>query len=69
MVLPPDHRRKFGSIGQLLPNLELRLVDEDGNDVAEGEAGEMWVRGPTIMKVSDDCNAGERCFTYGLGIS
>ncbi|KXN81855.1 Putative acyl-coenzyme A synthetase [Leucoagaricus sp. SymC.cos] len=50
MVLPPDHKKKFGSIGQLLPNLELRLVDDDGSDVEEGEAGEVWVRGPTIMR-------------------
>ncbi|KAL9713251.1 hypothetical protein Ac2012v2_004491 [Leucoagaricus gongylophorus] len=50
MVLPPDHQRKFGSIGQLLPNIELRLVDDNGNDVPVGEPGEVWVRGPTIMK-------------------
>ncbi|KAJ3570650.1 hypothetical protein NP233_g4267 [Leucocoprinus birnbaumii] len=50
MVLPPDHKKKFGSIGQLLPNLELRLVGEDGIDVLEGEPGEVWVRGPTIMR-------------------
>lgn len=51
MVIPPDHKKKFGSIGKLLPNLELRLVDDNDNDVPEGEAGEMWVRGPTIMRV------------------
>lgn len=50
MVLPPDHKKKFGSIGQLLPNLELRLVGDDGFDVPEGEPGEVWVRGPTIMR-------------------
>jgi acyl-CoA synthetase (AMP-forming)/AMP-acid ligase II len=52
MVLPPDHRKKFGSIGKLLSNLEVRLVDDERNDVPEGEAGEVWVRGPTIMRVS-----------------
>lgn len=51
MVPFPDHKRKFGSVGQLLPNLEMRLVDDDENDVEDGRAGEMWVRGPTIMKV------------------
>lgn len=52
MVLPPDHQKKFGSVGLLLSNLEARLVDENGEDVSKGEPGEMWIRGPTIMKVS-----------------
>jgi acyl-CoA synthetase (AMP-forming)/AMP-acid ligase II len=40
-----------GSIGALIPNTEARLVDpETGEDVAEGEAGEIWVRGPQVMK-------------------
>ncbi|KAF8806514.1 AMP binding protein [Phlegmacium glaucopus] len=46
--------RKVGSIGVLLPNLEARLLldgDGDGNlEAGEGEAGELWMRGPTIMK-------------------
>jgi acyl-CoA synthetase (AMP-forming)/AMP-acid ligase II len=46
---------KIGSTGFLLPNLEARiLVDGDGNgdiEAGEGEAGELWLRGPTIMKV------------------
>lgn len=55
-LLPPnDGIRKIGSIGVLLPNLEARLlVDGDGNgdtEANEGEAGELWLRGPTIMKV------------------
>jgi len=43
----------MGSIGPLLPNLEARLVvDEDGLiDAKEGEPGELWIRGPTVMKV------------------
>ncbi|KAG6884239.1 hypothetical protein C0993_000184 [Termitomyces sp. T159_Od127] len=56
-LLPtPDALRKVGSIGILLPNLEARLVvDGDGGgrgdvDANEGERGELWVRGPSIMK-------------------
>ncbi|CAE6350170.1 unnamed protein product [Rhizoctonia solani] len=41
---------KVGSAGELLPNLEARLVAEDGTDAKDGEPGEFWVRGPTIMK-------------------
>jgi long-subunit acyl-CoA synthetase (AMP-forming) len=44
-----------GSAGVLLPNLEARLVvDDDGKgdiDATEGERGELWLRGSTIMKV------------------
>ena len=38
------------SVGPLLPNLEARLVNDDVNEAAEGESGELWIRGPTIMK-------------------
>lgn len=50
-----DSLRKVGSIGVLAPNLEARLlVDGDGNgdiEAGEGEAGELWLRGPNVMKV------------------
>jgi acyl-CoA synthetase (AMP-forming)/AMP-acid ligase II len=40
-----------GSVGALIPNTEARLVDpETGEDVPEGERGEIWVRGPQVMK-------------------
>ncbi|KAF9581771.1 hypothetical protein BGW38_001098 [Lunasporangiospora selenospora] len=40
-----------GSIGQVMPNQEVRLVDPTtGKDSAHGESGEIWVRGPNIMK-------------------
>ncbi|KAJ7690754.1 AMP binding protein [Mycena rosella] len=47
-----DADRKMGSIGILLPNLEARLVDDDDGkiDAAEGQPGELWVRGKTVMK-------------------
>ncbi|KAJ6495728.1 AMP binding protein [Mycena vitilis] len=43
---------RVGTIGILLPNLEARLLeDEDGKiDAAEGEPGELWIRGKTVMK-------------------
>jgi acyl-CoA synthetase (AMP-forming)/AMP-acid ligase II len=40
-----------GSVGALIPNTEARLVDpETEEDVAEGEQGEIWVRGPQVMR-------------------
>jgi acyl-CoA synthetase (AMP-forming)/AMP-acid ligase II len=40
-----------GSVGALIPNTEARLVDPaTGEDVAEGEEGEIWIRGPQVMR-------------------
>lgn len=41
---------KPGSIGRPLPGIELRLVDEDGHDVVDGDPGEIVVRGPNVFK-------------------
>lgn len=43
-------RPKAGSVGQPLPGLEIRLVDDDGEDADEGDPGEMWVRGPAVFR-------------------
>ncbi len=37
-----------GSIGFPAPFLEMRIVDSAGQDVEEGDVGEIWVRGPTV---------------------
>ena len=39
-----------GSIGQAGLHTEIRLVDEAGQDVADGEAGEILVRGPHVAR-------------------
>lgn len=40
-----------GTIGFLLGSYEARLVDfASGKDVPLGEPGELWVRGPSVMK-------------------
>jgi long-chain acyl-CoA synthetase len=38
------------SVGRALPGVELRIVDEEGRDVEPGTPGELWARGPNIMK-------------------
>jgi acyl-CoA synthetase (AMP-forming)/AMP-acid ligase II len=46
---PP--RQVASSVGFLAPGLEARIVDpESGVDLAVGEVGEFWVRGPSVMK-------------------
>ncbi|KAL8800977.1 MAG: hypothetical protein Q9200_007078, partial [Gallowayella weberi] len=37
-----------GSVGVLHPNLQGRLVADDGQEVGEGQPGELWLSGPTI---------------------
>jgi len=39
---------RAGSAGKPMMHIEVRLVDAEGRDVAPGEAGELWVRGPTV---------------------
>ncbi|MBT5550176.1 MAG: AMP-binding protein [Nitrospina sp.] len=39
-----------GSVGPVLPNIELDIVDDTGKQVAQGEVGEIRVRGETVMK-------------------
>src|SRR5205823_252302 len=43
-----DSVRKPGSIGKPMMFTEVRIVDENGNDVATNEVGEMWIRGPHV---------------------
>jgi acyl-CoA synthetase (AMP-forming)/AMP-acid ligase II len=48
-VNQPDRNRP-GTIGQPLAETECRIVDpESGEDVEEGERGELWIRGPQVM--------------------
>jgi long-chain acyl-CoA synthetase len=39
--------RRVGTVGQPLPDIELRVVDDDGDEVPPGEPGEVLVRSPT----------------------
>jgi long-chain acyl-CoA synthetase len=46
----PDRERKPGSIGLPTGGTEMKVVDDDGNEVAQGEPGEIVTRGPFVMK-------------------
>jgi long-chain acyl-CoA synthetase len=46
----PDKERKAGSIGTPIDGVGMRLVDGDGNDVKQGEVGEIAIRGHNVMK-------------------
>ena len=49
-VNPPQLKAYKGSIGMPLPSTEIKLIDDEGNEVAAGEVGEMLVKGPQVMK-------------------
>ncbi|MCM2292164.1 AMP-binding protein [Allorhizobium sp. BGMRC 0089] len=38
-----------GAIGYCAPFLDIRIVDAEGHDVEEGEVGEIWLKGPSLM--------------------
>ncbi len=50
-VSPPFLSVGLGeTVGFPLPNYRMRVVDDDGDDVGAGKVGELWVRGPGVLK-------------------
>jgi long-chain acyl-CoA synthetase len=47
---PRDRERKPGSIGVPIRDVEMKVVDDDGNEVPRGEIGEIVIRGHNVMK-------------------
>ena len=45
-----DRERKAGSIGQPIDGVEFRLIDDEWNDVPEGDVGEIAIKGHNVMK-------------------
>ena len=46
----PDNPRADHAVGTILPGLEAKLVGRDGKAVANGDVGELHVRGPNVMR-------------------
>jgi long-chain acyl-CoA synthetase len=46
----PGHERKPGTIGFPVRGCEMRVVDDEGEDVPDGEPGEIAIRGENVMK-------------------
>ena len=65
--LPPDRLgEKLGSVGLPLDNLAIRIVDNEGHELAAGQTGEIQVRGPSVCSgYFDDPEATERRFGDG----
>ncbi len=48
LLEPEDQLRKHGSVGRPIWGVEVRVVDDEGREVAPGELGEVVVRGPLV---------------------
>jgi long-chain acyl-CoA synthetase len=47
---PLDGNQRRGTIGLPMPSTEVAIFDDDGNQLAQGEAGEICARGPQVMR-------------------
>ncbi|MBW8015656.1 MAG: AMP-binding protein [Planctomycetes bacterium] len=49
--LPPEELdRRPGSVGKAMPNCQVHIIDDDGNEVKPGEVGELVIRGSNVMQ-------------------
>ncbi len=62
VIGPEDQLRKPGSCGKLLPTNEIRIVDDEGKPVPQGEIGTLYVKNPILIsgyykkrEATDEC--------------
>lgn len=48
--MPLDQPPKRGTCGRPIPGTEIRIVGENGENMPVGKPGELWIRGPQVMK-------------------
>ncbi|XWS47835.1 hypothetical protein CRYUN_Cryun13aG0019100 [Craigia yunnanensis] len=56
-VKGPEEAARYGTVGRLSENMEAKIVDPvTGESLPPGQRGELWLRGPTVMKgyISDE---------------
>ena len=46
---PPTNKSFTGTIGVPIPSTEMKIIDDNGNDVPMGQSGEIAIRGPQVM--------------------
>ena len=49
-VNPAAGLERLGTVGQAVPGTALKCIDDQGNEVEQGERGELCVKGPQVMK-------------------
>lgn len=74
-INPVDGTHKRGSIGLPLPNTDIKIFDDDRMEVAQGEPGEIGIKGPQVMKgywnrpeETANCMHGEYFLTGDVGV-
>lgn len=72
---PIDGTERIGTIGLPLPNTEVKIIDDEGNELPNGEKGELCIKGPQVMKgywnkpkETNDVMLGEWLKTGDIGI-
>ncbi|MEO1734246.1 MAG: AMP-binding protein [Pseudomonadota bacterium] len=50
LTLNPVTDNRLGMVGVPVPGMQVRIVDEAGEDVVQGQPGEVIAKGPTVMK-------------------
>ena len=45
----PEEVRRLASVGRPCPGIDLRIVDDHGNDLPQGQTGEVWLRSKTQL--------------------
>jgi long-chain acyl-CoA synthetase len=74
-INPYNGKHKKGTIGLPLPNTDIRIFDDNRNEVAQGEPGEIGIKGPQVMKgywnrpeETSNCMHGDYFLTGDVGI-
>jgi long-chain acyl-CoA synthetase len=49
-LCPYDQKSYSGNIGLPASSTDIRIIKDDGSEAAIGDSGEMWVKGPQVMK-------------------
>ncbi len=64
---PEDLRRSPGTIGHVVPGVEIRLLDEQGNEVPDGQVGELYARSSMLCEgYHDDAGATNSAMREGF---
>src|SRR5262249_39270553 len=50
MNIGADYEAKPDSVGPPVPVVTVKVVDADGKEVPTGDVGELWVKGPNVVK-------------------
>lgn len=74
-INPIDGTHRRGTIGLPLPNTDIKLFDDNGKEVAQGQPGEIGIKGPQVMKgywnrpdETEKCMNGDYFLTGDIGI-